>query len=61
MSDLLFSKPELLVCYKIKNLKVRLFDWVEHNVMQVWYEWCVTSPWPSPIHNSNGRSYWVGL
>ncbi|XP_031102890.1 protein arginine N-methyltransferase 1.5 isoform X1 [Ipomoea triloba] len=28
---------------------------------KVWYEWCVTSPSASPIHNSNGRSYWVGL
>ncbi|XP_062164136.1 protein arginine N-methyltransferase 1.5 isoform X1 [Alnus glutinosa] len=28
---------------------------------RVWYEWCVTSPSPSPIQNSNGRSYWVGL
>ncbi|KAF5936430.1 hypothetical protein HYC85_027559 [Camellia sinensis] len=28
---------------------------------KVWYEWCVTSPSSSPIHNSNGRSYWVGL
>ncbi|XP_075642080.1 protein arginine N-methyltransferase 1.5 isoform X2 [Castanea sativa] len=28
---------------------------------KVWYEWGVTSPCPSPIHNSNGRSYWVGL
>ncbi|KAI4378854.1 hypothetical protein MLD38_016278 [Melastoma candidum] len=28
---------------------------------KVWYEWCVTSPSPSAIHNSNGRSYWVGL
>ncbi|XP_021898095.1 protein arginine N-methyltransferase 1.5-like [Carica papaya] len=28
---------------------------------KVWYEWCVTSPFQSPIHNSNGRSYWVGL
>ncbi|PIA44062.1 hypothetical protein AQUCO_01800245v1 [Aquilegia coerulea] len=28
---------------------------------KVWYEWCVTSPYPSPIHNCNGRSYWVGL
>ncbi|GAB2286444.1 Protein arginine N-methyltransferase 5 [Dionaea muscipula] len=28
---------------------------------KVWYEWCVTSPSVSPIHNSNGRSYWVGL
>ncbi|KAG8391553.1 hypothetical protein BUALT_Bualt01G0199600 [Buddleja alternifolia] len=28
---------------------------------KVWYEWCVASPSPSPIHNTNGRSYWVGL
>ncbi|GAA0171773.1 protein modifying enzyme [Lithospermum erythrorhizon] len=28
---------------------------------KVWYEWCITSPVASPIHNSNGRSYWVGL
>ncbi|XP_048331972.1 protein arginine N-methyltransferase 1.5 [Ziziphus jujuba] len=28
---------------------------------KVWYEWGVTSPTASPIHNSNGRSYWVGL
>ncbi|GAB2213503.1 hypothetical protein Drorol1_Dr00017807 [Drosera rotundifolia] len=28
---------------------------------KVWYEWCVASPTASPIHNSNGRSYWVGL
>lgn len=28
---------------------------------KVWYEWCVTSPTESPVHNSNGRSYWVGL
>ncbi|CAN6540197.1 unnamed protein product [Malus baccata var. baccata] len=28
---------------------------------KVWYEWCVASPSSSPVHNSNGRSYWVGL
>ncbi|XP_050218406.1 protein arginine N-methyltransferase 1.5 isoform X2 [Mercurialis annua] len=28
---------------------------------KVWYEWCVTSPSSSAVHNSNGRSYWVGL
>ncbi|EHA8586617.1 putative protein arginine N-methyltransferase [Cocos nucifera] len=27
--------------------------------IKVWYEWCVTSPSPSPVHNSNGRSYWA--
>lgn len=36
---------------------ILLFECVD----QVWYEWCVASPYPSPIHNSNGRSYWVGL
>ncbi|EYU29151.1 hypothetical protein ABFS82_05G121400 [Erythranthe guttata] len=28
---------------------------------KVWYEWCVASPTASPMHNTNGRSYWVGL
>lgn len=28
---------------------------------KVWYEWAVTAPSVSPVHNSNGRSYWVGL
>lgn len=28
---------------------------------KVWYEWCVVQPQPSPIHNPNGRSYWIGL
>ncbi|XP_062117161.1 protein arginine N-methyltransferase 1.5 [Humulus lupulus] len=28
---------------------------------KVWYEWGVSSPSASAIHNSNGRSYWVGL
>ncbi|KAM3239849.1 hypothetical protein ACQJBY_053503 [Aegilops geniculata] len=28
---------------------------------KVWYEWALVAPSPSPIHNSNGRSYWVGL
>ncbi|GFQ03706.1 protein arginine n-methyltransferase 1.5 [Phtheirospermum japonicum] len=28
---------------------------------KVWYEWGVTSPSALPMHNTNGRSYWVGL
>lgn len=28
---------------------------------KVWYEWAVTAPTVSPVHNPNGRSYWVGL
>lgn len=28
---------------------------------KVWYEWAMTSPVKGPIHNPNGRSYWIGL
>jgi len=28
---------------------------------KVWYEWCLTSPICTPVQNSNGSSYWVGL
>ncbi|KAL3645838.1 Protein arginine N-methyltransferase 5 [Castilleja foliolosa] len=28
---------------------------------KVWYEWGVDSPSALPMHNTNGRSYWVGL
>ncbi|GAB4821351.1 hypothetical protein N2152v2_008397 [Parachlorella kessleri] len=28
---------------------------------KVWYEWAVTRPTCSPIHNPSGRSYYVGL
>ncbi|WCJ30569.1 Protein arginine N-methyltransferase 5 [Euphorbia peplus] len=35
--------------------------WRCSNPSKVWYEWSVTSPTSSPVHNSNGRSYWVGL
>eukprot|EP00879_Flechtneria_rotunda_P029089 GHRR01031354.1.p1 GENE.GHRR01031354.1~~GHRR01031354.1.p1 ORF type:complete len:118 (+),score=9.42 GHRR01031354.1:196-549(+) len=28
---------------------------------KVWYEWAVSEPAITPIHNPSGRSYWVGL
>ena len=28
---------------------------------KVWYEWAVTAPEVGPVHNTNGRSYFVGL
>eukprot|EP00737_Agarophyton_chilense_P001334 gb/GEZJ01001496.1/.p1 GENE.gb/GEZJ01001496.1/~~gb/GEZJ01001496.1/.p1 ORF type:complete len:703 (+),score=93.33 gb/GEZJ01001496.1/:2870-4978(+) len=28
---------------------------------KVWYEWCVSDPGVTPIHNPNGRSYSIGL
>lgn len=40
---------------------VELHFWRCCSPNKVWYEWCVTSPYQSPLHNGNGRSYWVGL
>ncbi|KAF2362290.1 PRMT5 oligomerization domain [Trinorchestia longiramus] len=31
------------------------------NKKNVWYEWCVTDPVSSAIHNPNGRAYTIGL
>jgi protein arginine N-methyltransferase 5 len=28
---------------------------------KVWYEWAVTAPEATAVHNAAGRSYWVGL
>jgi protein arginine N-methyltransferase 5 len=28
---------------------------------KVWYEWAVTGPRATAVHNAAGRSYWVGL
>ncbi|XP_061346203.1 protein arginine N-methyltransferase 1.5-like [Gastrolobium bilobum] len=41
--------------------KLEVHFWRCCGPSKVWYEWCVASPSSSPIHNSNGRSYWVGL
>ncbi|XP_004501256.1 protein arginine N-methyltransferase 1.5-like [Cicer arietinum] len=48
------------ICVK-PGSKLEVDFWRCCGTTKVWYEWCVTSPSPSPIHNINGRSYWVGL
>ncbi|KAK2453009.1 protein arginine N-methyltransferase 1.5 [Trifolium repens] len=41
------------------HLEVHFWRCVDYR--KVWYEWCVTSPSSSPIHNCNGRSCWMDL
>ncbi|XP_050312352.1 protein arginine N-methyltransferase 5 [Anthonomus grandis grandis] len=36
---------------------VRVSFWREENPDKVWYEWCLESPFKTPIMNPNGRSY----
>ncbi len=35
--------------------------WRNLNDHKAWYEWAVTSPVVSPVHNPLGRSYYIGL
>jgi protein arginine N-methyltransferase 5 len=41
--------------------KLEVHFWRNCSKKKVWYEWCVTAPEVSAIHNPNGRSYWIGL
>jgi protein arginine N-methyltransferase 5 len=41
---------------------VTVHFWRYVDTTHVWYEWCVETPHTTtPIHNSNGRSYYIGL
>lgn len=35
--------------------------WRKVTASNVWYEWCVSKPTATPVHNPNGRSYSLGL
>jgi len=39
---------------------IEIHFWRNCNRVKVWYEWTLTSPTHVPIHNPNGRSYWIG-
>ena len=47
--------------YVAKDARVELHMWRVATTGKVWYEWAVTSPHVTPIHNPGGRSYWIGL
>jgi protein arginine N-methyltransferase 5 len=45
--------------YVPKGSIVECHFWRNATRTKVWYEWAVTSPDNSPIHNVGGRSYWL--
>ena len=66
-SEGMFSWFPLYVPLKVP-MKVKLRDeivvdmWRCTDEKKVWYEWCAeTSSGVSNIHNTNGRSQWIGL
>lgn len=48
-------------CMVCPELPIDLVMWRRHSSTKVWYEWALTSPSISQVHNPNGRSYTVGL
>jgi protein arginine N-methyltransferase 5 len=40
---------------------IKFHIWRRVSRTKVWYEWCVTEPIQTAIHNPGGRSYWIGL
>lgn len=47
--------------YVEKNSVIEVHMWRIVGPKKVWYEWSLVRPVPIPIHNVNGRSYWIGL
>jgi protein arginine N-methyltransferase 5 len=47
--------------YLNKGDVVEVVFWRCVNSKKVWYEWCLTSPRISAIHNVNGKHYSIGL
>jgi protein arginine N-methyltransferase 5 len=43
------------------NDKIEVHFWRIVTAQKVFYEWSISSPECSVIHNPNGRTYWIGL
>ncbi|XP_063079914.1 protein arginine N-methyltransferase 5 [Engraulis encrasicolus] len=56
---ILFPLKQPLPVERGEHVSVRF--WRCNNGRKVWYEWAVTEPFCSPIHNPAGRSYTIGL
>jgi len=44
-----------------KGQTIRSHWWRRHNASKVWYEWALSEPAATPIHNPGGRSWSIGL
>ncbi|XP_023343008.1 protein arginine N-methyltransferase 5 [Eurytemora carolleeae] len=56
---IMFPLLEPLQMKRGENLKLNFWRCVSKH--HVWYEWSISEPICSPVHNPNGRSYQIGL
>lgn len=47
--------------YVPAGTEVAVEFWRLSSPKQVWYEWAISTPTQTHLHNSNGRSWWIGL
>jgi type II protein arginine methyltransferase len=48
--------------FKVKKNSNVVFNFSRNfDHQKVWYEWSISEPVVLPVHNTNGRSSWVGL
>ncbi len=47
--------------YVAKGESIDVELWRNINAHKAWYEWAVTAPVVTPVHNPLGRSYFIGL
>lgn len=47
--------------YSPAGQSIQVHMWRLGAAHKVWYEWALTAPQVTPIHNPGGRSYYVGL
>ena len=51
-----FKIPTMI--HKGDTIKIQI--WRNESPSKIWYEWALTEPIASAIHNPNGRSYYIG-
>ena len=54
---MIFQEP----VYVTSEDTIELHVWRLSNGKYIWYEWGLTAPIATSIHNPRGRSYWIGL
>ena len=55
--SVLYKEP----IYIEAGMTIQVHLWRCSSSKKVWYEWAVTCPLVTSIHNPGGRSYWIGL
>lgn len=54
---ILFPLPQPIRVEQGQLIEISIWRAESHD--KVWYEWCLHAPFPTPLMNPNGRSYFI--